>query len=145
MSVPGPQGGPCVIWNGTHCRMLKGLLQSYGHYFSVFQYITTVCSYLLGISMIRNNSFILSFFLYDLLLKHIHTSRKNLLLRFPSVKKSLERPQVYSIMSLEFTKSKEENIQVYAWNSSRKMLPFEACVASTDNTEKLLQIWQKSV
>lgn len=48
-------------------------------------------------------------------------------------------------MSLEITKSKGENIKVYAWNSSRKkMLPFKTCMVSTDNTE-LLQIWQKIV
>lgn len=43
-------------------------------------------------------------------------------------------------LSLDFTKLKGENIKVYAWNSSRKMLPFKAWVVSTDNAEKLLKI-----
>lgn len=31
MSVPGPQEGPCVNWNGAYCKKLKGLVQSNGH------------------------------------------------------------------------------------------------------------------
>lgn len=43
-------------------------------------------------------------------------------------------------LSLDFTELKGEKTKVYAWNSSRKMLPFKAWVVSTDNAEKLLKI-----
>lgn len=79
--------------------------------------------------------------MFDLLLKLIHTFSENLLLKFPSAKNPLERPQGSSIMSLQIAKSKGENIKEYSWNSRRKMLPFTARMVSTDNTEKLLQIW----
>lgn len=77
--------------------------------------------------------------MYDLLLKHILTSRKNLL-RLQFAKKNIKNHK-----NLEITKSKGENIKVCAWNSSRKTLPFKACMVGTGDTEKLLQMWQKTV
>ena len=35
-------------------------------------------------------------------------------------------PQVSSIMSLEFVQEKGKNFEVYAWDSSRKILPLES-------------------
>lgn len=79
--------------------------------------------------------------MFDLLLKLIHTSREKSSVEIPICQKALREAQGSSIMSLEVAKSKGENIKEYSWNSRRKMLPFKARMVSTDNTEKLLQIW----